>query len=81
LAELEAKTTAAGFSNGAWFIFGKKGFWAYRSNEFSNDDYETCFARLNQQADTLRSIVASFGDFKFISGCSLEKVHAIWRFN
>jgi len=80
LAELLNKTTEAGFSVGAWFIFGKKGFWAYRSNEFSNEDYQTCMDKLQKQATDLRFIIASFGDFKYINGCSLEKVHAIWKF-
>lgn len=80
LADLLSKTTEAGLSVGGWFIFGKKGFWAYRSNEFSNDDYQTCMNRLQTQAVDLRSIIASYGNFKYISGCSLEKVHAIWKF-
>jgi len=56
LPDLIKKTSEAGFSVGGWFIFGKKGLWAYRCNEFSNDNYDNCMKNLSQQAKALRTI-------------------------
>lgn len=80
IAQLSRKTTSVGFETGGWFIFRKEGYWAYRSNQFSNDDYQTCLDTLKKQGEVLRKIVPTFiGDKTFSSSSSLEKVHAIWR--
>ena len=61
-------------------IFRKNGVWAYRSNEFSNTRYEHSLDTLKIQAMQIRSLVAlTLGHQEFTCGCSLEKVHAIWR--
>jgi adenylate kinase len=79
LSTLSRLTTANGFSTGGWFVFRKKDQWAYRCNEFSNNNFDQCLETLNEQADRLREIVSEFlEDRKFTSSCSLEKVHAIW---
>lgn len=77
------------FDVGGIFIFRKENTWAYRTNEFSNDNYDNCMLRLKKQQELLRTIVEKFlrengglyGDAKFDTACSLEKVHAIWRFS
>lgn len=79
ITELNEITNLNGFNTGGWFIFRKSDRWSYRSNEFSNDDYEYCVRGLNAQANILRDIVEGFLlDRPFTSSCSLEKVHAIW---
>ena len=76
---LSAAASLEGFNTGGWFIFNKGTHWAYRSNEFSNDEYIDCIETLKIQAYRLRSIVANFLlERPFTSSCSLEKVHAIW---
>lgn len=80
----------AKFDIGGLFIFKKKGFWAYRTNEFSNESYEQCLEKLKAQAQQLREIVVDLlkksqtlpeGPFPvYTTACSLEKVHAIWKF-
>lgn len=81
LATLCKTTEEMGFSNGGWFVFRKENIWAYRSNEFSNEEYAQCMEKLNRQADQLRGIVKQMltAERSFTSNCSLEKVHAIWR--
>jgi hypothetical protein len=80
LRELSKKTTDSGFQTGGWFIFRKKERWSYRSNEFSNQGYEDSLAMLRKQAHQLREIVAEVLPNRDItSGCSMEKVHAIWK--
>lgn len=70
-----------GFNLGGWFIFSKRTVWSYRCNEFSNDHYENAMNTLNEQALQLRSIVKTLAPERpSSSSCSLEKVHAIWRF-
>lgn len=74
-------TSKNGFQLGGWFIFSKRTVWSYRCNQFSNDSYENVLETLNKQALHLRSIVQTLcEDRPFSSSCSLEKVHAIWKF-
>jgi hypothetical protein len=83
----------AGFDIGGLFMFKKKGFWAYRTNEFSNETYVQAVQKLRDQAKRLRGIVTDLlsrsettgcnetGKLPpFTSACSLEAVHAIWKF-
>lgn len=80
LSELSGQTTDLGLQVGGWFIFRKKGFWSYRSNEFSNQDYTDALAKLQEQAGRLRTVVCKLlPNRQVTSGCSMEKVHAIWR--
>jgi adenylate kinase len=80
LDELSALTSRNGFQTGGWFIFRKESVWAYRSNEFTNQDYDQALTRLNQQAMRLREIGSRLlARRTFESTCSMEKVHAIWR--
>jgi adenylate kinase len=80
LSDLMNLCQQAGFDNGGWFLFGKTDHWAYRSNEFSNQSYEQCRAKTENQASLLRTIIGTLGDFSYTQSCSLEKVFAIWRF-
>ena len=73
--------------SGGWFVFEKEERWAYRSNEFSNQTYDECKERLVEQFDDVRHqfavLLAESGDHgerSFSNSCSLEKVHAMWRF-
>jgi adenylate kinase len=77
---LSEVTAKLGIQTGGWFIFRKKGVWAYRSNEFANGMFESTLERLQEQTDRLRGLVkAILPKQPFTSSCSLEKVHAIWR--
>lgn len=69
-----------GFNIGGWFIFHKHDRWAYRSNEFSNMDYNICKDIIDNQTLILRDIIKSMIDYPFTNTCSIEKVHAIWKF-
>ncbi len=66
--------------------FEKADHWAIRSNEFSNQSYATCLARLKEQVPKLRAVVKAMlaergkASTQFNAAASLEKVHAIWRF-
>ena len=71
-----------GLQCGGWFVFAKADRWAYRSNEFSDESYDVCKARLVAQAKRVREVAAALladESRRFKSACSLEKVHAIWR--
>ncbi|MBA3464999.1 MAG: nucleoside monophosphate kinase [Deltaproteobacteria bacterium] len=79
LADLVAACGRAGLTNGGWFVFKNDQHWAYRSNEFSSDSFETCRDRLLAQVRTLQGLLATRGDAVDV-GCSLERVHGIWLF-
>lgn len=80
IGKLSSYTSLNGFNTGGWFVFRKGDRWAYRSNEFSNEEYTICVETLESQANNLRDIVAKFLlDRSFTSSCSLEKVHAMWH--
>jgi len=78
------------FDIGGIFMFKKNGVWAYRTNEFANENYEQCLVHLKKQAKMLREIIAEllrqYAERtnsqipKFTTSYSLEKVHAIWKF-
>lgn len=88
-----SETNDAVLHTGGWFIFAKADRWAYRSNEFSNQSYDECKAKLLKQFTAIRkhfdalllSLSAEKGDEgekgkrQYKNSASLEKVHAIWR--
>lgn len=77
---LSNETTKQGFQTGGWFIFRNKGKWSYRSNEFSNQSYDTSLSTLHSQALQLRTLVTKLlPNRELTSSCSMEKVHAMWR--
>ena len=74
-------STERGFCVGGWFVFGKTDRWAYRSNEFSCHDHAWCLDTVKRQAEALREIIACLlPGADYVQSCSLEKVHAIWKF-
>lgn len=77
LPELMAACQAAGLDNGGWFLFKNERAWAYRSNEFTDDEVAAAEPRLQAQARALRGILAARGVRCPVS-FSLERVHGIW---
>lgn len=77
LPELMAACAAAGLDNGGWFLFANERAWAYRSNEFSNDEVAVAERRLEAQARALARLLVERGHACPVS-FSLERVHAIW---
>lgn len=70
------------FDIGGLFMFKKKDVWAYRTSEFSNMSYEESLQRLKAQALVLHDVIGSLVENKdFYCALSLEKVHAIWKFD
>jgi non-canonical purine NTP pyrophosphatase (RdgB/HAM1 family) len=75
------KSLETDFEIGGLFVFEKNDRWAYRTNQFSNDNYDNSLHLLNEQSEKLIVLVSSFiSNRKFETSCSLEKVHAIWKF-
>jgi hypothetical protein len=70
------------FNVGGLFVLYQEGVWAYRTCEFSNSSYQEAQERLMQQSLLLRRIVADLLPIgtHFSLSASVEKVHAIWRF-
>ena len=89
-AAMNGDARVGGMCTGGWFIFEKENRWAYRSNEFSNEDYATCQKRLLVQFEGVKQVFeellaqGSGGDggvrWTCKTSASLEKVHCIWRF-
>lgn len=77
LPALMAACVEAGLDHGGWFIFKNDACWAYRSNEFSDDEVQVATSRLQAQAIALRRVLLSNGVACPVS-FSLEKVHGIW---
>lgn len=80
---VEGMRAEAGMSNGGWFIFAKKDVWAYRCNEFSNNDYGVCVKELVRQSEALHAWLCKEAAGRKVveQTCSLEKVLAMWPFH
>ena len=66
---------------GGIFMFENINKWCYRTNEFSNDNYDYCLKKINAQYDIIINVIQYFEiSGEVVISYSIEAVHGIWQF-